>query len=515
MSVLNRNGEGGSEVSNCMREGRITGICTECQTDYILPDYMGDVKRLLKYSATVVPCNKFISGGEASALEAVSFSLTYLDAEDVLTEATFSADVEHNERVPEGTRDVCFNTRVNTVTVRLGGPRKISARASLITDISFAEEKEIPFVRLGAGAHDVRVPMNIHTAEYLKCDEREYAEQIERFEDLTADEADVIKYDARAFIDSVHKTDGGVNLSGAIVAWCVLRVGDDVMRAEKTIPIEENLEIEGACESSVYVPHVYVTDKNLNMNVTPEDKDGQSFLSVVMNMTLECEVEHHKNLEYSSVTDAFYENAESVAEYADFSYNELLGATRERRKTSLTADRGEENLHDVVERDATLKNVKYEAENGEVKLCADMCVTLVCRGADGGDFFPLKLERSIEERIKLHGAGEGSRIRVSMDACEVSPSFDSDKIYVDVTLSLSALCEMPKKVKLLASLEKCGELDTSGKKIIVYYPDAGDTLWSVAKKYAISPERIASRNMLALKDGADFGISELKRIIIA
>lgn len=515
MSVLKANSEELGGVRAYEREGKRFGILSECQSDYILPDYMGDVKRLLRYSACVVPCNKFVAGSEVSALETVNFRITYLDAENIITEAQFSSDVEHTERLPEKACDACVNTAVHGVTVRLGGPRKISARASLVTDISFTEQREMPLADLAEGAHEKRAQMKIHTADYLKCGEREYAEQIEKFEDMLPDEVDVIKYDARAFIDSVHKTDSGVNLSGDLIAWCILKVDDDVMRIEKTIPVEENLEIEGACESSVYIPHIYVTDTNINMNSTPADRDGGSFLSVVMNMTVECEVEHHKNEEYSTVTDAFYENAETVCEYGDFSYNELTSASSERRKVSFTAERGEENLHDIVERDALLKNIKYEMLAGEVKISADLTVTLVCRGADSGDFFPVKLERQIEERIKLPGASESGIVRVSAEPCELSAAFDSDKIYVDVTVALGAVCETPRKVKLLSSIDKKQREEPSGRRIIVYYTEKGDTLWSVAKKYGVSPERIASKNMVSVKDGAECDISGTKKIIIA
>ena len=509
MSVSKRSGEDRGTPQAYAREGRAVGICTECQSDYILPDYMGDVKRLLKYSATVIPCNKFINGGEVSSVETVRFKITYLDADNILTEADFSSDVELSERLPDGAYDACVDTRVQGVTVRLGGPRKISARAALVTDISFAQERKMPCAELSEGAYEKRAEIKIHTTEYLKCDEREYAEELDRFEDLEADEVDVIKYDARIFIDAVHKTDSGVNLSGAVIAWCVLKVGDDVMRIEKNVPVEENLEIDGASESSVYIPHACVTDTNINMNVSAEDKDGNRFLSVVMNMSVECEVEHHKNEEYSALTDAFYENCESACDYTELSYNELTGAAKERRKVSIVSERGEENLHDIVERDAILKNFKCEALDGEVKLSADLAVALVCRGADNGDFFSVKLERPIEEKIKLQGAAQNGRIRASMIPCEISVAFDSDKIYVDVTVALSVVCETQRKVKLLSYIEKKESEQTCGRRIIVYYPEKDDTLWSVAKKYATDPAKIALGNSIVGED-----IGNFKRILI-
>ena len=514
MSVLNRNNEDNDRIYS--REGKILGVCTESQSDYVLPDYMGDVKRLLKYSASVVPCNKFVSGGEVSFLSAVNFKIVYLDSENIITEASFSTDFEHSEKLPEGVSDACVATRVNGVTVRLGGPRKISARASLVTDISFTEQREMPALAAVAGAVEKHAGLKIHTAEYLGCDEREYAEELDRFEDLSADEVDVIKYDARAYVDSVHKTDSGVNVSGALVAWCILRVGEDVMRVEKSVPIEESLEIEGACESSVYVPHVYVTDANINMNVSPEDKDGATFLSVVMNMTLECEIEHHKNEEYGVISDAFYENAESVCGYGEFAYNELVGSACERRKVSLVTQRGEENLHDIVERDALLRNVKYEALGTEVKVSADLCVTLVCRGADDGDFFPVRLEEHVEQSLKLPAAAdESARIRVSATPCEISPAFDGDKIYVDCTLCVLAVAEVAKKERILTTLERSDAPADAFRRITVYYPEKKDTLWSVSKKYGVSPERVARCNMLQIKPDGETSLAEVKKIVIA
>lgn len=517
MSLIDNEKNGVTEGESAVykKETRLTGVRSECGADFVLPDYMGDVKRLLRSSATVTPCNKYISGGELSFLSTVSFKIMYLDAENVLTEAAFSADLEDNERIPESVTDASIETRVVNVTVRLGGPRKISAKASLVTDVSLSEECEMNSGAGFDGAVLKTCGVKVHSADYLKCAEREYAEEIDRLEDILADEVDVVKYDASASVLSVHKTDGGVNVSGSILAWCILRVGEDTMRLEKCIPVEENFEVEGAVEDSSYIASCYVTGVNLNINNTPEDKDGNTYLSVVMNMTAECEIEHHKNCEISLVCDAFREGAKNACSYDTFGYTELIGTVCERRKISVVTDRGEENMHDILERDCAVKNLKYEASGGEMTVSCDLSVSLVCRGADTGECFTVKIDAPMRESIKLAGLGESSRIRLSLTPCEISPAFDSEKIYVDLSVLITALTEESKSMTVLGTLTSEPVEEKSSRRITVYYPEAGDTLWSVSKKYAVSPERIASRNMLPTDAGYDSDLSGKMKIIIA
>ena len=516
MSILDndKNANASAKDSAYEREYRLSGLRSECSADYVLPDYMGDVKRMLRYTATVVPCNKYVSQGELSFLSLVSFKIMYLDAENVLTEASFTADVELSEKIPESVYDASLDTKVHNVTVRLGGPRKISAKATLITDVSLAAEEKMRDASDFPLAGIKYKRALVHSADYYKCGEREYAEELYRSEDLVADEVDVVKYDAEAFIDAMHKTDNGVNLSGFINAYCILRIGDDLVRVEKCIPIEENLAVEGSSDDSRYIGRCNVTGVNINVNNATVDKDGGTALSVVMNLTVDCEAEHHKNVENSLIEDAFREGEKNECCYENFCYSELLSVAEERRKFSLTAQRGEENLHCLIERDAVLKNLKYEAKDGEAHFSADLSVNLVFRGADTGECFSLKLEEPISDKVKLAGLTEHSKLRLSAVPCEISPAFDSEKIYAEISLIVTALAEEPKCERVLSELKSEKIKGQSARKIIVYYPEPTDTLWSVAKKYGVSPEKIAKCNSIP-EVNCECDLSNKHKIIIA
>ena len=140
----------------------------EVSADFILPDYMGDIKRMLKYTANVVSCNKIVSLAEASFVAVVTFRVMYLDSEDTLTEATFSCDVELVEKLFGESNDANVDYKVQNVALRLNGPRKISAKATVTCEFCAAEEKIICERAGYPGAQMLKKDIMIHTVEYLK-----------------------------------------------------------------------------------------------------------------------------------------------------------------------------------------------------------------------------------------------------------------------------------------------------------------------------------------------------------
>ena len=73
--------------------------------------------------------------------------------------------------------------------------------------------------------------------------------------------------------------------------------------------------------------------------------------------------------------------------------------------------------------------------------------------------------------------------------------------------------------RVLASSIKCDDapIVRHGSKITVYYPNAKDTLFSVAKKYHTSPTAIASANSLTesvFGDGVSSALSGVKKLVI-
>jgi hypothetical protein len=107
----------------------------ECASsiEYILPDYMGDIKKILSVSAFANPTGKFASEGAVTFSGTVFYEVLYADADDVLTKISASSDYEFKQSLDGGEYiDSAIEPRVSASTIRLSGPRKANLSARLL-----------------------------------------------------------------------------------------------------------------------------------------------------------------------------------------------------------------------------------------------------------------------------------------------------------------------------------------------------------------------------------------------
>lgn len=474
----------------------------DVSADFVLPDYMGDVKRVLKYSACAIPCNKLVSADEASFLAVVTFRVTYIDNEDMLTEAAFSADCEITEKLSGNILDADSDYRVQSVAIRLGGPRKISAKATVLCEVGYVEDFEICEKSEFSGAEMLKKETKIHSAEYLKCGEREYAEEIDKIEEIAADELEVVKSFAEAFVDAVHKTDGGINVSGYVDASCVLRSEEELIRLEKRIPVEEHIECD-LRDGGVFIPKAYVTGFNVNLNDV--NNDDSCYVSVVMNMTVECFVTQHYNEHVCVVCDAFYEGCENRCGYEKIEFAELGETVYDKASFTSSFERADEHLYDILEKEITVKNLRYDSTGTDVTVFCEAELNLIARGNNAEACYPIKEKLSFSKKYRIV-SNDNTKIQLNATPCDVSVSFDAEKIYVDTELLISLITENEKTEKILIGLE-CDEYEEKkGRSLVVYYPEKDDTLWSVSKKYAVSPVSIMKNNP-AVISASDYNVN--------
>ena len=493
-----------SEFSLNAHKVRTNNTRKEISADFVLPDYMGDIKRILKYNAYVTPCNKLISSEEASFIAIVTFRVLYIDSEDMLTEANFSQDCEFSEKLFADSSDADVNYKIQSVAIKLGGPRKIGAKAIVNCESSLVEAEEIHGYSEYDGAEVLKKEIEVHTVEYLKCSEREYAEEIDKIEEITSDDLEIIKSYAEAFIDGIHKTDDGVNLSGYADAFCLLRGDDGIIRLEKRIPIEEHIECI-TYDESAFTPKAFVTGVTVNLNNV--NSDAECAVSVVMNMTVECCLAHHYNEKVVVVEDAFFKGCKNECSYETFEYSSLGSCVTDKAPCAVNIERGEEPLHDIIERELTLKNMRYDRTGTDVTLMCDAEIHMVARGNDNESCYTIKENFEFSKRYRLE-TDENTNITINAIPCDVSVSFDSEKIYVEGQILVSILTQKSKSAQMLTNVEY-ETLEDESCSVIVYYPEKKDTLWSVSKKYGVSPSSVASRNEISNNE-----LSECKKIII-
>ena len=493
--------ENQAKEKNCVIVGErmIPAVRHECAADFTLPDYMGDIKRVLSSSASVTPINKFLGQDLVSFLSEVSFEILYLDSDDVLTEATFTTDVEHTEKISIPTADADIVTSVGNVAIRLQGPRKISAAASLSSDIYVSDKECGGCSLLADNAEKKYCKAKIHTPKYLRFDGREFAEELAKLESCTADEVEAVSVSASAYADTAEITDGFLTVSGFINAEAIVRVSERLKKLEAKIPFTErcNALISDTQGLSVGV-RAYASDCKISVN--NESSESGAYVSVVANVNFECFARLDFNTETELLTDAFVPAMENECEYKNYDYREFVGSVSEKRKIEFTIARDEYAVDEILLCDIQIKNPNITKKNGEVSIDGTLIYNVVALGGDGVPY-SRRGEREFTENIRYSGASETAQIHLSALVRESSVMLDNEKIYIGTMLDFTVSVFEDKTKNVIVDLKTSDVEKIPGRRIIVYYPGSDECAWDIAKKYKVSLSALCNDNPGLMQPG--------------
>ena len=98
---------------------------------------------------------------------------------------------------------------------------------------------------------------------------------------------------------------------------------------------------------------------------------------------------------------------------------------------------------------------------------------------------------------------------------DASISADEKNLYLSskVQMKMIVLSEESKKILVSSDLVEGGEYESVGAKITVYYPEEGEKLFDIAKKFHTTTEKIISANSVSCSASPE-GSSRIGRLIL-
>lgn len=511
------------EFTRC---ARFTDVFTDSGAEYVLPDYNGDVRKILYTGAEVRPSGKFVGGDEIEFSGIVVYTMLYLDSENKLNSVEFTSDYDYSVKCNEETlRDVVCDTRVTNFAMRLVGPRKVSAKASVVGSVRLCERDAIRVV--GTSFCDTDSPeLNLKTVNIRESvpsgqTEREFAETLARLDGAIAEEVSVLFTNAEATPEGVEYSDGGANIKGKLRLSGVIKNGDEpAYRVSKILNFDERVEFEGDSDMK-FLPSVTITSLRADIN---GDENGTN---VVVSAIAELSVVGEKNQSLTVVTDAYLKSCETENVYENFNFSELCGVGGSKLTHNAEIPRAElesERLREVLCLTATPKVESTSMNEGVLNISGEIRYNGVASEItedDGTSYVMLKFSEpfSINVNSDCQNA-DNLRYEVKVYARGADANIDANNLYASASLEAVALFYDDKTVKVLASSDKVvgGEFSSEGAKITVYYPSKDDTVFDVARKYHTSVAKLASDNMLTEEvikgESEGGGLGGVKRLIV-
>lgn len=465
-------------------------IFFESGGEYVLPDYMPKVEKLLRAETKVLPPARYISGNEAQMSGNLLHSLIYIGDEGEVSATVLPS--KYDFAVPysseSGNCEIIASPVIDNVNCRLSGPRKVNIRSKLHGITRVIEEKDItPAMPEDTnGLHTLCGEIDSVRTKVLRMDNVTVSETVEIND---TEDARLIWCGANAAVTDLRVSDGGVQVRGDIYVKVLSANGSVAKMHTKRIPFEEFLDGELSRKAMVSAGARVISTE------ASREQGGEALVDVTVCIEAVADMQDKVNVMF----DAFSEYSNADVEYHTVPCTRAVtcrsGVYNVSGSLPLSALQGFTEMLDASG-EAAIDEVS--AEGGKITLGGRNNMHFIFN-TDGGYS---SYEAAIPFKIVLDAeAPQKLEVIPSASLLSVRTRNDGEKLVCDmeVAVSVRALekkeCQAVKKI----STDKTKTYEKCEHPLCLIYPK-GESLWSLSKKYHISPKKLVKINMLDIDE---------------
>lgn len=488
------------------REGCYESVVTECSVDHVLPDYMPEIRRILRVEARPHKGGKYADGEKVEFTGTVTYTLLYADGEGKLSSVTLSADYSflcpyRSEREPT----VYGDTRIENTLCRLTGPRKISLKSALKSRIHLLLPEELPAVE----AKEEIELLPFHTSCRFVRPTEGVALSIGdslTVEGATAEEVRPLLSDARLAVREVKAEGGSVRVRGeAFVRLLLAKEDGTPLPYLRRIPFDEEMLVEGVENGDLLLCDGEISLIDLSVS------EGEGGAEIDLSCEGELSLLHIAELPIEGVKDAYSPLYPTHFVEKSIPLCRIGGSFTGIFSVGGRGGLPEEPIVSVPDAEGSVTAMRVEIENGRAVLLGDIKARLLLENAPHGEAesssfssyehtFPFRIETDIRHREK-----EAPRFDATCEVLYLRPRVERDGVAIDAEISVKTLSYCEENFTFVSSvtLDRENPYPHRADEITVLYPDDGESLWSLGKRTHTSPAALCRLNSLALPEGED------------
>ena len=470
----------------------------ECVIDTTLPDYQPEIRRIYSASASVRPSGKYVAAGKAEFAGTVVHTVLCGNADGGVSVLSLPGDYLLSFPVPDGCDPVLLPVIPDAPVCRLIGPRRLSIRTPLSAAVRCYQQKEsAPSLPTLSADPDV-VPL-IKTVSTHRCavlSERDF-----RIGDVLRAEGEskVLASEAAACIREATATPAGVDLRGEAEIVLKLDRGDDVpYTVRRRIPFSASLPWEGEPMTGGSAAG-WATVASLD--VSPSENEIAVDLNLDLTAEVTCPDEEEELTDLFSVKEPFAVETEKIP------LTDVCFCGGGLFTIEGDVERSECNCEDamtVLGESAALTVSNAVIGDDGVAVTGE-CRIFATVGAPSGEpdgetvysgaNFRFPFSVLFPTPADCRGAG---RADVSAVPLSVSVRLDPSRLLASVETAITVRLSTDSEVAVVSGAEPSdGQYpERAPGEIVAVYPEGGETLWEISKRYGVSPREIARQNEL-------------------
>ncbi|MBQ7761770.1 MAG: DUF3794 domain-containing protein [Clostridia bacterium] len=474
---------------------------TEISEEFSLPDYVPEIRRVLTVLAQVLPESKYLQEGQnGPTLDlggSVTYSLIYTDDEGKLNAIPLNSNYETKIQLQVSPQYTLVDTTVDNVSYRVSAPRRLTIKSRVKNKVTASVQNQV--------REDI-TPRS--SADELYLEKKEKVVQsvdmttgtlsnVRISDKLTTDKEKSIKpiwCDARLVIKDARVQNGFVSARGEAIVKCLALENEEINVIEKTMPIAEEIEIQGAKENGI----ARVGGRCVSLSISNEELNDTTQLFFDLVCDLEAEV--YSNSDKVLTEDIYSTTNEMEVTYKQVPVYNVVRAGGTSFTFNESSKRKSKEMNEII--DVLVDPVCEKTEIKGDKMIASGRLNVNIIGTKENETereylcetydLPLKYELDMKRQVEYGVA------RCLFSTLDANARFDKDSVSVtcEIYPSFTVFERTNERILDTGLIKKDAEIKKDGSTIRVYFPTEGDTLWEIAKKYNTTVSKIAQDNSI-------------------
>lgn len=469
-------------------------------TDFTLPDFCPDIGKIFRCDAAARVTTKSVSNGTLKLEGTTRLTVFYLDSTDKKL-ACCSKDIPFAKEIsvgecPDGVK-ASVRMRTDYMNCRAVSQRKVDIHGAVtaVIKIASAKSSEIISDAQGGGVKLRQMIRQVSMPVGNAMSQLSISEALE-LSDGKPPIASILNTSAAFCVSDVRPIANKVIVKGDLLLKVLYRADTDsgAESMEYTIPFNQFFDVTGADDSCVCDFFVGSGYADIGLRT---DSDGE-YRRMQADVKADCEIKVYRQNEISVITDAYSTQCELQLERKLMEMKKLCANINDRfiSRDSIDMDTSELGSVKDVTCTAEIPKVSFGSDTADIEIPINAYVLI----EDKDGCYDLKeLSFTAHNELKLPNGCKNPSANAYVQVRSVSFSLTSGRIDVSTELEINAAVYDNIDVACVSSITPD---DTKPKRadstpaIVLYFADAGEDLWSIARDHNTSVEKIREENEL-------------------
>ncbi len=475
-----------------------TKVMTE--GDVVVPDIKPDILKLLQVDANSYITEVTASEGRLDINGRVDMTILYIPDREgekirsVEESFDFSHRIENSKITEEMNAEVVSN--VSRVEFSALNSRKVKVKASVGIDyeICGVSNVEIPFeisdeVQVKRETVKLRSVVDMSTHSFTVREDMEIPNG-------QSSVNEVLKIDVK-ILDSEYKSVTGKVVVKGTMSVCVLYTDEDmnIEYTEAELPFTEVFDGEDISEETVCDIEYSVREIQSKID---EDSDGDRRI-IALSIICDAQVKAEDDVCFDMISDCYIPRERTVTEQSATEIEEVIASPSVQNTIREFVEFSNDvppvvGVYNVIAKACVQK---AQLQKGKL-LCEGKIEAYILYLSDSTDspVYSLKKEIPFSYMLECEAAAEGYEPQVKSEIRHIGYSLNSNgAVELRIILSISANIVRRRTINVINSVEK-GDGGSCKRGIVIYFVQDGDTLWDIAKHYAVPYDEVIEFNKL-------------------